>query len=134
MLIRIQPLDEAPIFEQITFQVKGAVARGEVKPGDRLPSVRELAKDLSINPNTVTRAYESLERDGVIAKRQGAGCFITGRKSPLHDEERRRQLDSRLAHLVTDAFHLGFGAGEIREALDQALKQVRFPRGRRQTR
>ena len=134
MLIRINPLDEAPIFEQIRFQVKGAVARGEVDAGDRLPSVRELARELSINPNTVVRAYESLEHDGVVARRQGAGCFVTGRTSTLHDDERRRRLEVRLERAVTDAFHLGFSAGEIREALEKALKSVRFPRGRRQAR
>ena len=81
MLLRIQPLSPEPIFEQVVFQVKAAVARGELVAGDRLPSVRELARDLAINPNTVARAYEALEAQGVVVRRQGSGCFVTGETS-----------------------------------------------------
>ncbi|MBM4321831.1 MAG: GntR family transcriptional regulator, partial [Deltaproteobacteria bacterium] len=66
MLIKIDPQSAEPIFEQIVFQVKGSVARGELLQGDRLPSVRELAKELSVNPNTVIRAYEALEKSGAV--------------------------------------------------------------------
>ena len=79
MLIRIDPQSAEPLFEQVVFAVKSAVAKGAAKAGEQLPSVRELARELAINPNTVVRAYEVLERDGVIVRRQGAGCFLTGR-------------------------------------------------------
>ena len=75
MLIRVDPQSSEPIFEQIAFQVKDAVARGALVTGDRLPSVRQLARDLTVNPNTVVRSYELLERDGVIVRRQGIGVL-----------------------------------------------------------
>ncbi|MCA8949143.1 MAG: GntR family transcriptional regulator, partial [Planctomycetes bacterium] len=65
VVIRIDPASAEPLFEQIVFAVKQAVARGGAAAGDRLPSVRELARELAINPNTVVRAYEALEHDGV---------------------------------------------------------------------
>jgi len=106
--------------------VKTAVARGELTAGHKLPSVRELARELAINPNTVVRAYEALERDGVVVRRQGAGCFVTGRGSELAGAERRRQLQDLLRRAATTAFHLGFSAADVRTALEQSLDRLRF--------
>ena len=94
--------------------------------GDRLPSVRELAKELAINPNTVVRAYEVLERDGVVVRRQGAGCFLTGRGSDLATGERRKQMQDQLRRAATEAFHLGFSAEDIKKALAQCLLELEF--------
>ncbi len=129
MLLRIDPLAARPIFEQVVFQVKAAVARGEVKRGHRLPSVRELARELAINPNTVARAYQALEADGVIVRKQGSGCFVKAGASALRDEERQRRLRESLEQVVTEAYHLGFDAKEIRAALRDALGEVRFVKG-----
>jgi GntR family transcriptional regulator len=126
MLLTIDPHSSEPIFEQIAFAVKEAVARGDLGPGAQLPSVRELAQDLSVNPNTVVRAYELLTRDGVVVRRQGAGCFITGRSSTLSGKQRRRQLDDLVTRAVTEAFHLGFSAEDVRAAMEQALANIRF--------
>lgn len=128
MQIRIDPQSAEPIFAQIAFAVKNAVARGTAAAGDRLPSVRELARELAINPNTVVRAYEQLERDGVLVRRQGAGCFLTGRGSELGGPQRRRQLDDLLRRAATEAFHLGFRAEEVRAALDRSLERLQFDR------
>lgn len=126
MLIRIDPQSAEPLFEQVVFAVKSAVARGSGKGGDRLPSVRELAKELAINPNTVVRAYEALERDGVIVRRQGAGCFLTGRGSELATTERRKQMQEQLRRAATEAFHLGFSAEDIKKALVSCLEELEF--------
>lgn len=126
MLIRIDPTSAEPLFEQVVYAVKSAVARGTAQVGDKLPSVRELARDLGINPNTVVRAYEALERDGVIVRRQGAGCFLTGGGSELATAERRRQLQELLRRAATEAFHLGFTAADIEKALRQCLDQLEF--------
>ncbi len=115
-----------PIFEQIAFAVKEAVARGELASGAQLPSVRELAQELSVNPNTVVRAYELLTRDGIVVRRQGAGCFVTGRPSALSGKHRRRQLQDLVQRMVTEAFHLGFEADDVQKAVEQALSAVRF--------
>ncbi len=133
MIIRIDPQSAEPLFEQVVFAVKTAVAKGTAKEGHRLPSVRELARELAINPNTVVRAYEALERDGVIVRRQGAGCFLSGRGSDLAASERRKQLTELLRRAATEAFHLGFGAEDIERALAQCLEQVQFDGKRRQS-
>ena len=127
MLLRVDPSAPEPIFEQIVRRVKEAVAGGELASGDRLPSVRELARELAINPNTVARAYEALERDAVIVRRQGAGCFVSDRPSPLSAAERRRRLRELARRAVTGAFHLGFDADAVEAAVRSELERVRFP-------
>ena len=129
MLLRIDPRSSDPIFEQIAFQVKDALARGEIGEGTKLPSVRELARELAINPNTVVRAYESLERSGVIVRRKGAGCFVNGRGSELAASRKREQLADAMRRMVTEAYHLGCSAKEIRSALESALKRIDFEGG-----
>jgi GntR family transcriptional regulator len=123
VILRIDPQSPEPIFEQVAFQVKTAVARGEIEGGDKLPSVRELSKELAINPNTVARAYEALERDGVIVRRQGSGCFVTGETSALRLEERRKRLDQLVQRAVTEAFHLGLDGDDVRAAIERHLKR-----------
>lgn len=130
MLLRIQPLSPEPIFEQVVFQVKSAVARGEIAAGDKLPSVRELAKELVINPNTVARAYETLEAQGVVVRRQGSGCFVTGETSGLRTGERKKKLDDLVHRAVTEAFHLGADADEVRASLEKHLRRHAIPGGK----
>ena len=126
MHIHIDPQSAEPIFEQVAFAVKGAVARGEAGEGHKLPSVRELARELAINPNTVVRAYESLERDGVILRRKGSGCFLTGRSSDLAPARKREQLDELMRRAATEAFHLGFSKPKIRDSLERHLESLQF--------
>ena len=123
MIYRVDPQSAEPIFEQLVYQVKDAVARGTLHAGARLPSVRELARDVSVNPNTVIKAYDTLERDGVILRRQGAGCFVTGKTNNLNARQRGRQLGQVLRRAVTEALHLGFAPDELRAALDVELKK-----------
>jgi GntR family transcriptional regulator len=132
VLIRIDPRSAEPLFEQVVFAVKAAVAKGSAAAGDRLPSVRELARELAINPNTVVRAYEALERDGVVVRRQGSGCFVSDRGSDLAQAEKRRQLLDLVRRAVTEAFHLGFQPDDLDKALAQCLDEVRFGGKRRQ--
>lgn len=127
MWIRIDPLASEPLFAQLVFQVKTAVARGELTEGAQLPSVRELAKELSINPNTVSKAYRELEGEGVIVRRQGSGCFVKGDPHALAEAERERRLGDLCRRLVIDAFHLGAGADQVRSALERALGDMQTP-------
>jgi GntR family transcriptional regulator len=126
MLLHVDPLAPEPLFEQLVAQVKGAIARGELRADDKLPSVRELARELRINPNTVARAYRELESSDVIATRRGAGCFVKDGASALKDSERARRLGELFSKAVTEGYHLGFDADEIRAALDEHLAEVRF--------
>jgi GntR family transcriptional regulator len=122
MFMRIEPASSQPLFEQITFGVKGAVASGALPVGARLPSVRELARELTINPNTVAKAYAELEAQGVIVRRQGSGCFVAERASALSERERRRRLSELIDRLVVEAYHLGHDPEDVRAALEARLK------------
>src|SRR5213595_2398156 len=82
-----------PVYRQIIDQVMGGIAAGTLAGGDQLPTVRQVAVDLSINPNTVVRAYRELEIRGVLETQQGTGTFISHKKPPRDDAERHRRLD-----------------------------------------
>ena len=126
MLIHIDPQSADPIYEQIAYRVKDAAARGDLPAGSKLPSVRELARELSINPNTVVRAYDALERDGLIVRRKGSGCFVTDRGSTLSEPHKRAELDSLMKRAATEGFHLGFDKEQIRSALERSLDGLQF--------
>ena len=103
MFLRVDLASAEPLFEQIAFGVKDAVARGELVPGAKLPSVRELAQELSINPNTVVRAYEALERDG--------DTKLAERVKRI--SENRRQLSERVSSLAEELFKLDSSRASI---------------------
>src|ERR1700739_4106890 len=89
-----------PVYRQIVDQVRGGVASGALAVGDQLPTVRQLAVDLSINPNTVVRAYRELELGGLLETHQGTGTFISAQKMQRRDAERERQLSQIVADCV----------------------------------
>jgi len=105
-----------PVYRQIVDQARGAVAARSLSPGDQLPTVRQLAVDLEINPNTVVRAYRELEYDGLIETHQGTGTFISGQKLHRPADERQRQLEQIASDVIARAGAAGF---TIRELIDQ---------------
>ena len=96
-----------PVYRQIVDQVRGAVASGALRAGDQLPTVRQLAVDLEVNPNTVVRAYRELEYDGLLETHQGTGTFISDQKMQRAGDERQRQL----AQIVSDSIARAGAAG-----------------------
>ncbi|HTU24383.1 MAG TPA: GntR family transcriptional regulator [Pirellulales bacterium] len=106
MQIRISNSDGVPIYRQIANQVKYLVAVGRMSVGEQLPTVRALAEQLVVNPNTVARAYRELETEGVISTRQGSGAFVAGNGSPLALRDKQRLLNERLDMLLAEASHL----------------------------
>src|SRR5262249_58661643 len=92
-----------PVYRQIMDQVLGGIAAGALKPGDQLPTVRQLAVDLAVNPNTIVRAYRELEFRGVLDTQHGTGTFITERKLKRNDVERQRQLNQLVGDFVARA-------------------------------
>jgi len=126
MFGRVDPSSATPLFSQIVESVRQAVATGRARAGDRLPSVRELAAELVINPNTIAKAYQHLEAEGITVSRKGSGTFIADRRQIVNDAERRRRVDERLEALLAEAVHLGFTAEEIRKRFEEALKRYRF--------
>lgn len=126
MHLRIDPSAAEPIFSQIVSAVKRAAAEGRLRAGDRLPTVRELAAELVVNPNTVARAYQQLEAEGVTLSRRGAGTVLAERPSPLRADERQRRLRAAFDQALSEALHIGCGEAELRAAFDAALRRVRF--------
>ncbi|MCA9262059.1 MAG: GntR family transcriptional regulator [Planctomycetales bacterium] len=113
MLIRLSESDGVPFYRQIVNQVKYLVASGRLAPGEQLPSVRALAEQLTVNPNTVARAYRDLDSAGVLATRQGAGVFVAQNGSPLAAREKQRLLQERVDQLLAEASSLGVEAETI---------------------
>jgi GntR family transcriptional regulator len=112
-----------PFYRQIIEQIKFAIGRGDLQPGDRLPTVRQLAVDLSINPNTVIRAYRELEIEGVLDTQQGSGTFVGERRLEIDALERRRMLDQILTELLARASAYGFTLDEVFEGLRQRKEE-----------
>jgi GntR family transcriptional regulator len=106
-----------PVYRQIIDQVRGAIASSALKVGDQLPTVRQLAVDLAINPNTVVRAYRELELSGQLETHQGTGTFISGQRMPDAEAERERQLGRIAADAVARAGAAGFTIEQLVEFL-----------------
>jgi len=106
-----------PVYRQIIDQVRGGVASGSLVVGDQLPTVRQLAVDLSINPNTVVRAYRELELGGLLETHQGTGTFISTQKIRNGEQERARQLAQIAADCIARAGAAGFSVDEVIEQL-----------------
>jgi GntR family transcriptional regulator len=106
-----------PAYRQIIDQVQGAIASGRMGAGDQLPTVRQMAVDLAVNPNTVVRAYRELEIRGILTTHQGTGTFIADREPEDSGEQRARRLDQLVAEFIARAGNEGFTVKELRERL-----------------
>lgn len=113
MQYEINSASRLPIYQQLMQQVREAIARGDLKPGVQLPSVRQLSRDLVVNPNTVARAYTELEREGLLTNRPGRGVFVAEPKGELTKDARQRRLLESLDRFLTEAVHLGFSEEEV---------------------
>ena len=123
MNFRIDLKTGVPVYRQIMDQVHGARASGAIGPGDRLPAVRQLAVDLSVNPNTVARAYRELEVTGTLKTRQGTGTFLTDTKIERSSAERERRLDQLAREFVARAGREGFTLKELRQRVKEIGKK-----------
>jgi GntR family transcriptional regulator len=108
-----------PVYRQIIDQVRGGIAAQTLSAGDQLPTVRQLAVDLEINPNTVMRAYRELELGGLLETHQGTGTFISDKKISRNNAERERQLDQLAADAAARAGAAGFTVDELLERLSE---------------
>ena len=106
-----------PVYRQLIDQVRGGIASGMLAAGDQLPTVRQLAVDLAINPNTVVRAYRELELGGLLETHQGTGTFIGTQKMKRPDAQRERQLAQIVSDCVSRAGAAGFTVDDLIEAL-----------------
>jgi GntR family transcriptional regulator len=124
MHLRLTPASAVPIYRQLIDQVRERIAVGQLKVGDRLPSVRELAQALPANQNTVLKAYDLLEREGLIERRHGNGTFVSASGIQLSSQQRRKQLSAALRDIATKATLFNIAADEVHTLLDKELKRV----------
>lgn len=124
MFLHVNPSTGLPIYLQIQAQVKHAVAAGALRAGDALPSVRKLASDLRINPNTVARAYLELEREGVISAVPGGGTFVADGLPGLLKAERVRRIRPLARQVAVEGRQLRLSRDEIVQLVDEELKAL----------
>ena len=126
MNFTIDARDGVPIYLQIVEQIKKSVALGRLKPDEPLPSVRQLALDLTINPNTVARAYLELEHQGVISKRQGQGTFVSSQAAEASRRERQKIVGALFEKAIVEAVNSGMNAAEIDETYQQRMRRYKL--------
>ena len=120
---RLDTASGVPVYRQIIDQVQAGIASGALGRGDQLPTVRQVAVDLEINPNTVMRAYRELEIRGVLNTEQGTGTFIADRKVPEDEVERARKLEQLVSEFVARAGAGGYTLRELMESLTERLSE-----------
>ena len=121
MFLHIERGSSTPISRQIGEQIAALCAAGSLKAGERLPSVRQLAQELTVNQNTVLRVYERLSADGLLEMRHGDGTFVAGNASRRRMEKQRRQFIDELGLVVRRGTMLGIPADELRQIFDDAI-------------
>jgi GntR family transcriptional regulator len=121
----IDPRSPVPLYEQIAARIRVAVAAEDYRPGDSLPSVRQLASTLRVNPATVVQAYRDLEREGFVEMRHGAGTFVQALPMDRRDDERMRRARVLVREMIAEAAKLGIGARDLSQAFDDELDGVR---------
>jgi GntR family transcriptional regulator len=120
---RLELHSGVPVYRQIIDQVRGGMASGSLVAGDQLPTVRQLAVDLAINPNTVARAYRELELGGLLETHQGTGTFISAQKIKRGNAERERQLTQIVEDCVARAGAAGFTVEDLMEQLHELVSE-----------
>ena len=126
MRLDINPNSGVPIFVQIKEQIKNAIAGGVLEEGEKLPSVRELSKELTVNPNTVSKAYQELMNEGIIVKERGIGMFVSIQSKTIDDKRNEELFKEKLEMLFTEAYHLNIPEGKIKEMFFEELERWKY--------
>lgn len=124
LMIQIATGDPRPIGKQIVDAVRMKIATSELKPGDQLPSVRGLAQQLTINPNTVAKAYAELTTEGWLESRQGMGLYVAEPRQRLSDAERERRMDDAVQTFVHEVIALDYPPDRALARLDEELRVI----------
>lgn len=124
MLLRIEKGSSVPISRQIAEQVAALCAAGTLQPGDRVPSVRELARELAVNQNTILRVYERLTGEGLLERRHGQGTFVAKTAGRLAAAVHRERLIEELRQIARQGRGLGLSSDELHAMLGEALEQL----------
>lgn len=121
LMLQLSAADPRPLIKQITDGIRRQIASGELPVGAQLPSVRGLAQQLTINPNTVAKAYSELSNEGWLDSRQGLGLFVAAPRQLLSDAERERRLGMAIDRFTSDVVGLGYPLEDVLGHLETAL-------------
>ncbi|MCA9192908.1 MAG: GntR family transcriptional regulator [Planctomycetales bacterium] len=124
MFFTIDPGNGVPIYEQLVRQVKFAVAEGTLKSGQLIPSSRLLAQQLAINPNTINRAWQRLQSEGVLILIRGRGLAVTDSASSICAEARQSLIEQRLTNVLTEALQSGLDQAEIMQMVSRLFQKL----------
>lgn len=127
MFDSIDPRSPTPLYAQIATRLRMAIASGELRSGDGLPSVRQLSSRLRVNPATVVQAYRELEVDGLVSTRHGAGTFVQDVAADRRRQDRQKEARRLVADLLARAAALGITAAELHDAIQRELKPAETP-------
>lgn len=119
-MVTIDKTSSRPYYEQLVLSIKEDILHGILEPGDQIPSVREMAKKLLMNPNTVSKAYKVLESEQVLVTVKGKGTFVKNIENLPRDERRIQELKQQFKELMVEAFHLQVTQEEIKHWLNEA--------------
>ncbi|ATD55153.1 GntR family transcriptional regulator [Clostridium chauvoei] len=123
-MIKIDARSSTPIYEQIIIGIKELILKGIIKPGEKLPSVRELSVMVTVNPNTISKAYGELEKDGAIESLRGRGTFVVEDYKPKHLEEKFKKIKNELKKIMLEAKYLGLKKEDLIKALNECFNDI----------
>ena len=129
MKFRIDPSSAVPIYQQIVEQIRYSIASGVLRSGDRIPSVRRMAVSLTVNHNTVAKAYRALEAERVIKTKAGEGTFVADEGAVITKKERLRLVDGLIDSLLVRGYHLDISGDEVLARVRERIK--RFEKSKR---
>lgn len=123
-MFNIDTRSRVPIYEQIISSIKELSVAGVLKPNEKLPSVRELAKDMTINPNTIQKAYQELERQGIIYVERGKGTFVNGDIQATNREVRMKNLEEEIRKILVECIYLDIGKEQLLEMISNSYNDI----------
>lgn len=123
-MLKIDPRSSTPIYEQIELGIKELILKGALKANDKLPSVREMASILTINPNTISKAYGELEREGIIETLRGKGTFVTDNFKGKVDEKKMEQIHGELKKIILEANYGGISKEDFMNLVHEIFSEL----------
>ena len=127
MQIRIDNASGRPVYQQIINQIKRDIALGRLDIDEKLPTVRQLATQLAINPNTIAKAYRQLEQEGIIVTKPGAGAFVANLDSNLSKAVRKKIVTEEIERIIVDAFHMQIDKQNLADWFKNAVEKFNLP-------
>jgi GntR family transcriptional regulator len=133
MQFRIDNASDRPVYQQIIGQIKRDIALGRLIKDEKLPTVRQLARQLAINPNTIAKAYRQLEQEGIIVTKAGAGAFVANLDSNLSKAVRKKLLSEELERIAVEAYHMQIDKETLSGWFNNAIEKFNLPTKKGQT-